>query len=986
MKLKLLSLLLVLCYAGYNPQSAGATDSEQILSPLQGGGTKESPYLIHNKEELQCLRQYMEKHEDFTIGKYFRLEADIHLNSQILNEEGTEIVADTTRLSQWSPIGEGETLQPYHAFQGDFDGNGHTIYGIYINAPTTKNRGLFGYIHRNGVVRNLCIADSYIAGTAAVGAVCGQCHEGQIVNCESRAIIVSTGATIQAGGIAGSISGSKGRIVHCRNYGQVIGHSVADEYGQMYNCYIGGICGDVSSGKVDSCVNAGNVLSKDWGAVGGVTGTVTGGAAVRWCTNKGDVSSNVSANIGGIAGNNWQLIYECTNEGQIVATTKDSDIGGIAGKSSFNSRINKSVNKADIICQLPNVRVGGIVGNMDGGRNDYGTYYTPIVNGCINEGTIQTTDPSCQAGGISGKNYCAEIHDSENHGHVVSMSSAGGISPLCEYHSYISGCINTGRIEAPQYAGGIVAHTNASISGSWNSGHISNIGDKGYAGGIAGYTNSSVSNCFNTGEVSNTKTGGGIVGYNDYKSYISNSYNSGHIHTDKNSAALAGIGGGNGTVTKSYNVGTVSVSGDNSTVAGIVNNTWVSFDGHGNRSGSTVENCYNAGQVHALGANNKAGNITGSYEEYNTYMLFSRCYYLNGMLQGSDYTCNDMTNTYITAIDEAELKTLASNLNTKDYWWDDTPDAFVQGYSRPVINITGEENNHMAFHVATINGDSTYIDLGFPIDNMFFTTDSTGLVLNAFNVIRDNNVRHAMLVDGKDFNIPTTLKAQSITYTRRMIATHGTGCLPFALDSEDFPTGMILMTPQEVQSDATVPVSRKQEMKAGEPFIFQIPEGMTEWTVEKHDAEIVKEPTNGGVLCGIFSRQDRWTEDCYLPTDETLLYRQAQDKETLPAFRAFFKVPGITDGTLQLTENDITAITEAQTSNTYITATNHNIIIGNAMGKSVSILSVTGEVIFSTPACRENVSVPVYKDGIYIINIDGQSKKILIQRESGTRI
>lgn len=979
MKLKLFALLLTLAYAGYHPQKAEAADGNKVLAALQGGGTENDPYLIHDKEELQFLRYCMEKYEDVTINKFFRLTSDIHLNSKILNDEGTELIADTANLTKWTPIGEGETLRPYHAFRGNFDGNGHTIYGIYINAPTTKDRGLFGYIHKGGVVRNLRIADSYIAGTSAVGAVCGQCHEGQIVNCESRAIVVSTGYTIQAGGIAGSVSGSDGRLFQCRNYGQVTGHTVPNEYGEMYNCYTGGICGDVSSAKIDSCMNNGTVLSEGWGAVGGITGTVTGGASVRWCTHKGFVSSNVNASIGGIAGNNWQTISGCTNEGQVVATTEDSNIGGIVGTSSFNSRIYESVNKADIICTLPNVRVGGIVGNMDGGRNDYGTYYTPKVYGCINMGTIQTTDATCKAGGISGKNYCAEIYDSENHGHVISTSSAGGISPICEYHSNISGCINTGHVEAPDYAGGIVADTNGSVTYSWNSGHINNTGDAGCAGGIAGYTSSSVSNCFNIGEISDTKSGGGIAGNNAYKSYISNSYNAGHIHTDKSSASLAGLGGGNGTVVQSYNVGTVCANGDNSTVGGIVKNTWVSFDSHGNRSGSTVENCYNMGKIYALGAQSYAGNITGTYEHYNASMLFKRCYYLNGMLQGNDYTSNDTGNTYITALDEAGFKTLADELNKKDSWWDESPSAFKQGYNRPVINVTGEDNAHMAFHVATIDGDSTYIDLGYPMDNMFFTTDTTGLVLEAYNVISNNEVKRSMLVDEKDFTIPAPIKAKSLTYTHKANTAQSCACLPFAISSEDIPDGIVPMIPVRVQSDATVLVNSLPEVQAGQPFIFKMPEGMTEWKIEKQNVEITDKPVETAMLQGAFRRHSEWTDDCYLPTDEAFVYRRAQTEDMLPAFRAFIKVAGITDETLLLTEDNVTAITTMKDSGISIASENRHITIGNVSGMSVSVISVTGNTIFSTHSCSDSVIVPVYENGVYIINVNGQTMKILVK-------
>ena len=975
-KLKILALIFVLSGTGFIAPHASA--AEDFHPYLEGYGTEESPLLIHTEEDLLFVRELMEKREDITIGKYFRLTADIRLNDRVLDDDGSLLEADTAGMKKWIPIGYGETLRPYHAFRGNFDGNGHTISGIYINEPGASDRGFFGYIHKDGVVRNLRIADSYIYGSEAVGAVCGHCHDGQVINCESSASVISTGASLQAGGIAGVVDGYDGRLLSCRNYGKVTGVSAPNEYGELYNCYTGGICGQVSSATVDSCTNAGVVLADGWGAVGGITGTVTGGGSVRGSIHKGYVSSTVGASIGGIAGNNWQTVSGCTNEGSVVATTEKSNIGGIVGTSSFNSRIYNSSNKADIICILPNVNLGGIVGNMDGGR-EYDTYYTPMVYTSVNEGTIQTTDASSRAGGISGKNYCAEIHSCENRGLVISASTAGGISPLCEFHSNISGCGNSGTVEAADYAGGIVGDTNGSVDNSWNTGNILNSSDNGDAGGIAGYTSGSIRYCFNTGEISHATKGGGIAGNNASRSHLSNCYNAGYIHTSNTSATIGGLGGGNGSVTNSYNTGTVCADGDNSTAGGLVYNTWQSFDSHGNRSGSRVENSYNAGSVCATGTGCALGNIAGSYNYSDASGLFRNCYYLEDMLHGEGYTCDDTKNTYLTAIGPDALKNLTPELNVKD-WWDETPDAFVQGYGRPVFNVTGADNAHMAFRVATLGGDSVYVDLGAPVDNMFFTSPDTGMVLDAYNVINNDTVRRAMLVDGHNLTIDKPVEARTLTYIRNLANTvQGAACLPFILNSDDLPAGMTVIQPLRMQDNGSMLINKVEHLQAGEPFLFYVSEGIEEWSVTKQNVKILPEPADTSLLRGTFCGFGEWTSGCYLPSDERSVYRPAQMGEVIPAFRAYIKADESSYDTIILTENEISAVPEMRAPAVSVTASGRNIVVKNAGGKAVGVFSAAGTCIFSPAISKGDTVIPVNEGGVYIVTADGLASKVLVK-------
>lgn len=105
---------------------------------------------------------------------------DIVVNADLLKQIA-ELLKSTSKaapvLTEWQPIGTAE-----NAYKGTFDGNGHTISGIYIKDETQNNVGLFGNVAPEAVIKNLGVTDSYIAGNENVGAICGK-SEGTVVNC-----------------------------------------------------------------------------------------------------------------------------------------------------------------------------------------------------------------------------------------------------------------------------------------------------------------------------------------------------------------------------------------------------------------------------------------------------------------------------------------------------------------------------------------------------------------------------------------------------------------------------------------------------------------------------------------------------------------------------------------------------------------------------------------------------------------------------------
>lgn len=87
----------------------------------------------------------------------------------------------------WSPIGYAAALSTYPAFGGIFNGNGHKIIGLYIDASGYKfgdaNVGLFGNVC-GATIANVKIEKAYLKSYDAVGAVAGVAERSVFINNE----------------------------------------------------------------------------------------------------------------------------------------------------------------------------------------------------------------------------------------------------------------------------------------------------------------------------------------------------------------------------------------------------------------------------------------------------------------------------------------------------------------------------------------------------------------------------------------------------------------------------------------------------------------------------------------------------------------------------------------------------------------------------------------------------------------------------------
>ncbi len=450
----------------FTPEKATAADSgyykwSGYATYLKGAGTEENPFLIGTPGELAYFRKQVAA-TDGTVSYYanndtsatvktkaadaafYKLTNDIYYN----DPNGTEWQSwsDTVKPTNegasahtWAPPGYGD--ESTRRFEGHFDGDGHTIYGLYI-VHTDKNCVGFIGSMRYGTIENLTLAKGYVSGANLVGGFVGQAKVGaDVVNCTSylnvkgasgvggfiggnpvngsslsvEVDITSEGtvpnfnvyncinksnvtATTYAGGVVGYIvSGTcRAQLVRCQNSGTITVST---------NC-AGGIVGgtkylnDRAHNYVEYCVNTGTVKGGTGSYAGGIVGCGRA-TEIYSCVNHGAVSSTANYTGGISGGNNTSdglangKIFYCFNDG---AVTGASYTGGIVGVSK-SVNVNQCGNVGNV---TGTTYVGGISGRGGGASDGRDTE----IYDCYNTGKVTSTNNSTSVAGIVGEAYC----------------------------------------------------------------------------------------------------------------------------------------------------------------------------------------------------------------------------------------------------------------------------------------------------------------------------------------------------------------------------------------------------------------------------------------------------------------------------------------------------------------------------------------------------------------------------------------------------
>ena len=264
---------------------SGIADFQTVR--MDGLGTEAYPYEISTTDQLKLFRQIVNGVQTTNKAAVLppqntaacaKLMNDIVLNDGTFDENGnysSSLIG--ANPEEWTPIAysgpftENTTLY----YTGTFDGQGHTIKGLYVsinNALSTEDQvclGLFSTA-KNAVIRNVTVT-GYVSGYAG-----------------------------NLGGIAGYLSG--GTIENCANYCTVKSTLAATEVPS----YIGGIAGGAdSNATIRDCYNTGTITVNKylvWNSTGGIVG-YNNSSEVSNCYNVGKVAGNGNYN-GEIVGNN----------------------------------------------------------------------------------------------------------------------------------------------------------------------------------------------------------------------------------------------------------------------------------------------------------------------------------------------------------------------------------------------------------------------------------------------------------------------------------------------------------------------------------------------------------------------------------------------------------------------------------------------------------------------------------------------------------
>ena len=623
-------------------------------------------YYISTAEQLE---EFADKVND-TSGQYTDIDAvltaDIDL-SEICSEESD---------SSWTPIGNED-----HRYTGTFDGDGHTISGLYIN-NSANYQGLFGYLSTDGIntgtVKDLTVSGTVSGGMRVggiaglnsgivencynigkvsgmgVGGVVGWNDSGTVKNCYNTGAVNSSGSSV--GGVVGR--SNRGNVINCYNTGEVSGNS-----------YVGGVVGHNSS-SVTNCYNTGAVSGGDWyvgGVVGYNGGTVDNGGTVENCYNTGTVTGS-SNYVGGVVGWNSSsgTVTNCYNTG---AVSGGEDVGGVVGCNNSGGSVTNSYNTGKV---TGNNYVGGVVGTKEAGASVANCYFLQGTAGSgigIGSGdatSVTTLDELCEKFENDNTNTWT-ISDTlnrpvlkDNHEDDGSKDHPYRISTATQLENFRD--LVNGKDGNPAAWAVLMENITLNSSEEWTpigneehlytgtfdgdghtiSGLNINNSTANYQG-LFGYvgTGGTVKDLSVSGKVSGNNYVGGVVG--DNRGSVEDCDFTGSV-TGTVDYVGGVVGYNGGTVKNCYNTGNISGNiSDNTSgnqVGGIV----------GQNSG-TVENCYNTGNI----SGDISIGISGGVVGWNDSGTVKNCYNTgnisgntSGGVVGYNHSGGSVTNSYNT--------------------------------------------------------------------------------------------------------------------------------------------------------------------------------------------------------------------------------------------------------------------------------------------------------------------------------------------------
>lgn len=227
---------------------------------------------IYSADDLVKFRDKVNAGDAFT-GKYVELMDNIDLKDTC-----------SATIGSWTPIGS-DTFP----FEGNFNGNYHTIDNLYINRSDYQYLGLFS--RTNGNVLNLLMKNANVTSnypvytlTSYTGAIAGESN-GNFFNCGIYSGRIAAKSTVGSGNngtwkfleVGGLVGIARNNLCNCFNRANVVAENMVTNQTYQGGANAGGISGCTGgTAAMWNCYNTGTIYA--WGRYayrGGISGTAS---------------------------------------------------------------------------------------------------------------------------------------------------------------------------------------------------------------------------------------------------------------------------------------------------------------------------------------------------------------------------------------------------------------------------------------------------------------------------------------------------------------------------------------------------------------------------------------------------------------------------------------------------------------------------------------------------------------------------------------
>ncbi|MGL6121348.1 MAG: GLUG motif-containing protein [Fusobacteriaceae bacterium] len=303
-------------YITPKPEIDGSNASNTYKITAEDGSTKiftilimpydanSNPYGIYSPTHLSDVRN--------ALTANYKLMNDINLPE--LDAAGADLALGISDYasSGWLPIGKNDVL----SFSGCFDGNSKLVNNMVIARGTTNLIGLFGYIGKNGVIKNIGVnmGNNNVVGLDYIGGLVGY-NKGNVRFAYANGAVSANSKNAYVGGLVGR---NEGTIQQCFASVAVTGGHAA-----------GGLVG-FNSGNITDNFSTGAISSSDYN--GGLVGQNDGTGIIKTCYSTGAVSGNyVGGLVGYGAGETKYSYWDINTSGQTTSA-------GGEGKSTLEMK------------------------------------------------------------------------------------------------------------------------------------------------------------------------------------------------------------------------------------------------------------------------------------------------------------------------------------------------------------------------------------------------------------------------------------------------------------------------------------------------------------------------------------------------------------------------------------------------------------------------------------------------------------------------